>query len=295
MALDSYTRLVFIGDSNSDNGNVLRMTQGTHPKPNTVYWRGRYSNGKTWTDILEEKSNKPALNLAHGCATIDNELVAGTAPMPNGRRAEIPSVLDQVAQLTVAKIDARDLVFIQVGSNDLNSVIDTGPTYNKKADFTPTVLAAKLRQVVEILCLHGAHHVVVMNVRPREDYPGVIALKNPQKLELSRSMTLELNAAIDREMAHLQGALGRDYRVVVFDTHSFQKQITSNPAAFGIDPDWRTPVYTPPSDSLLFGDEQHQQPQLISPDTKLFVDSAHLARRAQELLADQVINALALE
>ncbi|KAJ2711166.1 hypothetical protein H4R19_003377, partial [Coemansia spiralis] len=164
--LGRYARLVFLGDSNADNGNVLRMTGGTHPAPSSVYWEGRYSNGKMWCDHLEDMAGVPVVNIAHGCATIDNALVAGTVPMPGGQRAEVPSVFDQIDQLEalVGHLEPGELVFVQVGSNDLNSLIDAGPTYRRRRDFSPALLAERLTAAIGRLCTRvGARDVLVLN------------------------------------------------------------------------------------------------------------------------------------
>ncbi|KAJ2386930.1 hypothetical protein GGI23_006388 [Coemansia sp. RSA 2559] len=296
MFLGRYTRLIFIGDSNADNGNVLRMTQGTHPKPSNVYVDGRYSNGRMWVDYLDELSGCPgAINLAYGCATIDNAIVSGTVPMPQGsstkEREEVPSTVDQVAQLKEnmggQQLAPTDLVFVQVGSNDLNSLVDDGPTYLIKRDFTPALLAQRLRDAVHMLCTElGARTIVLLNVRSREDYPSIIALGDPQKLELTRNVTRELNSAIDGEMAELQATLGDAFSITVFDTFGFQKRIIADPPAFGVDPDVRTPCF----DENRAGDTQ-----MLNPESQLFLDGAHLAKRAQRLLAADIIRALSLQ
>ncbi|KAJ1789376.1 hypothetical protein LPJ59_005354 [Coemansia sp. RSA 2399] len=296
MFLGKYTRLIFIGDSNADNGNVLRMTQGTHPRPSDVYVDGRYSNGRMWVDHLEELSGcSGTINLAHGCATIDNAIVSGTVPMPQGssmkEREEVPSTVDQVAQLKKnmegQQLESTDLVFVQVGSNDLNSLVADGPTYLIKRDFTPALLAQRLRDVVHALCTElGARTIVVLNVRSREDYPSIIALGDPQKLELTRNVTRELNDAIDEEMAGLQAALGAAFSITVFDTFGFQKRIIAEPAAFDIDPDVGTPC---------FDENRAGGARMLNPDSQLFLDGAHLAKRAQRLLAADIIRALSLQ
>ncbi|KAJ2163107.1 hypothetical protein GGF46_000036 [Coemansia sp. RSA 552] len=276
----AFSRLVFLGDSNSDNGNVFQMTGHTHPRPEAVYWQGRYSNGKMWADHLEDMCSRPALNLAYGCATIDNTIVAGTVPMPGSRpRSEVPSVVDQIEQLRslVGRLEPTELVFIQVGSNDLNALIDSGPTYNIKRSFTPAQLVARLVTAVRQLCEQvGARNVVVMNVRPREDYPGVVALGDPQKTDRTRQDTAQFNTALANELSALQDALGSDYRILVFDTYGFQKHTIPRLAGkFGIDLGLRPPYA---ADAV--------------PESALFVDGAHLARRAHSALALCVVRAL---
>ncbi|KAJ2737091.1 hypothetical protein IW152_000354 [Coemansia sp. BCRC 34962] len=287
MLLNRFDRLVFMGDSNADNGNVYAMTKQTRPMPKHVYMDGRYSNGKMWVDHLSDfATNSETIMMAYGCATIDNDIVAGTVPMPNGTRREVPSFADQVALLCaqVGKLRANDLVFVFVGSNDLNSLIDTGPTYVTKRVFTPEMLASKLRNAVQELCLEiGARNVIVMNVRPREDYPSVLALNNPDAILLTSQVTNALNAAIGKEIAELQRELGGEHMVDIFDMYSFQKRITQDPAPSGIDPNVRAPSYN-----------DTQSIALVNPESSLFLDGAHLAKRAHALLAAEVIKHIAL-
>ncbi|KAJ2392605.1 hypothetical protein H4S02_000688 [Coemansia sp. RSA 2611] len=264
-----YTRLVFLGDSNADNGNVLRLTNGAHPQPSSLYWQGRYSDGKVWADYLAEAASPAvAINLAYGCATIDNEIVSGTVAMADGRRVEVPSVADQTGELEqrIGRLNPTDLVLIQVGSNDLNSLIDSGPYYCRKREFTPLQLAERLCQIIKHLCTQlGARNVLVMNVRPREDYPGVIAL-GPELRELTRQATALFNATVGNGVAALQTALGTEVCLRLFDTYSVQKQI-----------------------GLVAGAADSER----VPDPTLFIDGCHLGTRAQAEIYWHVLEAIA--
>ncbi|KAJ1913472.1 hypothetical protein H4S04_007984 [Coemansia sp. S16] len=292
MLLNRYDRLVFLGDSNADNGNVFAMTKQTRPLPRHVYMDGRYSNGKMWVDHLNDfATTSETIMLAYGCATIDNDIVAGTVPMPDGTRNEVPSLTEQVACLHTqfGKLRSDDLVFVFVGSNDLNSLIDRGPTYITKQTFTPEILATRLRNAVRELCQRGgARNVILMNIRPREDYPSVLALNSPKTTLLTRQVTAALNMAIGKEIAELQMELGGEYMVDIFDTYSFQKRITQDPAAFGIDPDVQTPSYN------VTAVQGQRATDLVNPDSSLFLDGAHMAKRAHALLAAEVIRHIAL-
>ncbi|KAJ2353742.1 hypothetical protein GGF43_003425 [Coemansia sp. RSA 2618] len=261
-----YTRLVFLGDSNADNGNVHRLTHGTHPAPSSLYWQGRYSDGKVWADHLADlASPTPTINLAYGCATIDNEIVSGTVAVPGGQRVEVPSVADQANELEslVKHLNPADLVLVQVGSNDLNSLIDSGSLYQRKCAFTPQQLAERLGHIVRRICVQlGARNVLVLNVRPREDYPGVIALNDPHILEKTRQDTALFNATISNEITALQTALGANYCVSLFDTYTAQKDI-----------------------ALIADPVSGKQ---VS-DPKLFVDGCHLGSRAQKEVFKRVL------
>ncbi|KAJ2005981.1 hypothetical protein GGI04_002037 [Coemansia thaxteri] len=296
MLLNRFSRLVYLGDSNADTGNVFSMTNGTGPMPSHVYWNGRYSNGMMWVDHLNSFGPSESIVLAHGCATIDNSIVSGTVAMPDATSSEVPSLTDQISLLLakVGKLSPEDLVFVFVGSNDLNSMITDGPPYIKKQALTLRLLATRLQQEVERLCLEvGARNAIVMSVRPREDYPGVLALNDPAKLEFTRQATSEFNAMVCQDMAELQERLGSSYRIGVFDTYAFQKRITQDPAAAGIDPDLQTPCNRVAAESAQAPDKQIVVP-LSNPETKLFVDDFHLAKRAQGLLAAEVVRYISL-
>ncbi|KAJ2454891.1 hypothetical protein EV183_001152 [Coemansia sp. RSA 2336] len=253
-------RLIFLGDSNVDNGNVWQLTQHTHPQPSSIYWNGRYSNGKVWADHLAELAGCETINLAYGCATIDNSIVAGTVPMPGGQRMEVPSLVDQmdILQQRVQQLHSSDLVFVQVGSNDLNSLIDTGSLYRRKCGYSPRRLANRLGQAIRHLCITlGARNVVVMNVRPREDYPAVVALKDTQLRRQTREDTAQFNQIIGSEVAQLQAELGTSYHLQLFDTYAAQKEIA------------------------------------LAAEPSLFIDGCHLGSRAQTELYKQVLEAIA--
>ncbi|KAJ2725489.1 hypothetical protein GGI07_001245 [Coemansia sp. Benny D115] len=267
MLLGRYKRVIFLGDSNSDNGNVHHMTSQTHP--------------------------------THGCATIDNTLVAGTVPMPDGTRAKVPSVSDQVQILykQVGTLQKDDLVFIQVGSNDLNSLITTGPLYETYSEFTVQDLATKLAQAVDFLHkkMH-ARQIILLNVRPRNEYPGVIRLNIPEVLKSSEDATISLNQAIAHGVGMLQDSMDAEdvCKLVIFDTYGFQKQLTKDPRAFGIDPAVSEPALVPLEPLLTPGAKQEYLPELKRPETKLFLDDAHFAKRPQALLAAEVVKAVAI-
>ncbi|KAJ2677023.1 hypothetical protein IWW42_000361 [Coemansia sp. RSA 1085] len=257
--MNRVSRLIFLGDSNADNGNVWQLTQQTHPQPNGTYWNGRYSNGKVWADHLAELAGCETINLAYGCATIDNSIVAGTVPMPNSQRVEVPSLVDQIGilQSRAQQLNSNDLVFVQVGSNDLNSLIDTGSLYRRKCEYSPQQLARRLGQAVRHLCAKlDARNVVVMNVRPREDYPAVVALKDTQLRRQTLKDTAQFNQIIGNEAAQLQAELGTNYHVLLFDTYAAQKKIAQ------------------------------------ATDANLFIDGCHLGSQAQTELYKQVLDAV---
>jgi thermolabile hemolysin len=87
-----YGSLVVFGDSYSDTGNIWRASNQTQP-PSPPYYRGRYSNGRTYVDFVREALALPLNNYAWGGATSNNDIVMGYSTFLN---ATVPSFQDQV-------------------------------------------------------------------------------------------------------------------------------------------------------------------------------------------------------
>lgn len=60
--------MVVFGDSLSDNGNAFRKF--FNMVPGNPFWKGRFSNGEIWTDLIAKKL--AVLNLAEGGSTIND-------------------------------------------------------------------------------------------------------------------------------------------------------------------------------------------------------------------------------
>ncbi|KAJ1951581.1 hypothetical protein FBU59_000056 [Linderina macrospora] len=281
MGYAKFKRFVFLGDSNADTGNLLRLTNNTYPDPR-LYHQGRYCNGSIWADQLVAQLGIPSFNDAYGRATIDSELADSTITV-DGAEIQIPALAIQVERLQ--DLGAEDLVFVQVGSNDLNALIDGSVTRVVGDTYTMPQLAGRLLQVVEAIC-EGARHVVVMNVRPREDYPAVLQRNDTEIREKSRRDTAEFNAAVAEGISELNERLGETHTLTVFDTYGFQKRISGDCAAYGIDPDVQTPCISVSSED--------GSAILTNPETKLFYDTAHLAKRPQALLKDAMLEHITL-
>ncbi|KAJ2686205.1 hypothetical protein H4R19_006732, partial [Coemansia spiralis] len=112
------------------------------------------------------------------------------------------------------------------------------------------------------------------------DYPAALALGDPLTREQTGQDAAAFNRALRTSIDALQLALGAGHTIEIFDTHAFQKAIVRDPAAHGIDPDTQTPCYDAPA---------------ATGDSKLFVDGAHLAKRAQALLAADIVRHLVLQ
>src|SRR4051812_8541313 len=64
-----FTKLVVLGDSLSDTGNLFAATGGAIPP--SPYYLGRFSNGPVWVEYLAEALDVPFEDYAYGGAKTD--------------------------------------------------------------------------------------------------------------------------------------------------------------------------------------------------------------------------------
>src|ERR1700739_4767223 len=70
----SYNKIVIFGDSLSDKGNLYKATMNKMPK-SPPYYKGRFSNGLTWSDMaatyFADKNKVNTENYAVGGETVN--------------------------------------------------------------------------------------------------------------------------------------------------------------------------------------------------------------------------------
>jgi len=120
-------KIIFLGDSLSDNGNLYRYDFKIMPK-DPPYFKGRFSNGPTWADYLAEdyqtKFNIASDNYAVGGATtVLRNPLKGCLPLD--LREEIDDYL--VHTVFKAKERADALFIIWIGANDYTSETQQEP------------------------------------------------------------------------------------------------------------------------------------------------------------------------
>ncbi|KAG2485156.1 hypothetical protein HYH03_016046 [Edaphochlamys debaryana] len=110
------TELVVFGDSLSDTGNMFRITNGQVPTPE-AYWRGRFSNGPVWVDLL-------ARGL--GASSVSNYAVGGATAC--GGRNILPSLGQQVTQFLSGQAAGASAASTSPASSASSSSSSTSPS-----------------------------------------------------------------------------------------------------------------------------------------------------------------------
>ncbi|CAF1276330.1 unnamed protein product [Rotaria sordida] len=251
--------IVCFGDSNSDTGNVYKLTGSKWPI-DPPYYKGRFSNGKVW---IEKLGISNLMNYAYGGATTDNNLVQGF----RASQVIVPGVRQQIAiyknTIDLRKINFhRTIYIIWVGEND----------YQLNLALSPSAVVKSLINGINDLIEIGAKHFLIVNQSPLQAYPANQALNIPDYL---KKLTLKHNHNLSNSIRLLQLIFPK-ISFKLFDVYSLITNILINPSTYGINSTtncWSTPNYT----------VVHV---CSTPDTCLFIDEYHFTTRIHQLIAD---------
>ncbi len=199
--LGGITHLYTFGDSSVDIGRGKALTEalvnGENPPEGAYikaedgyYWKGRYSNGKVFTELLAEYLQVDMTNYAVGGAksgpdATGNTNWSGWLPGTGGIEQTKEFVKDQGG-----KVDPNALYLISVGGNDTYNLSIEGETVTSVTNKS----AANIREMVTDLAKAGAKNFVVM-----------LQYRKPEKTlspftEAHQKATLKAMAQAQREL-----------------------------------------------------------------------------------------------
>lgn len=260
------TRLVVLGDSNVDDGNLLRLSGNQVPAaPN---WRGRNSNGPNVADYLARELAVPMRNVAVSGATSGaGNIVPRVAPQ--FASLENTGVSWQIDQLQAqdGRLRETDLVLIWAGSNDLFGV----------ARSDRALVAQRIAQVLrnteaalDRLHAMGARRFVLATRTPRE------AIGTDNDLN-----GIDLNTALSQALPALN-ARQPGLRVQLFDAYASIAAMMREPDRYGF-----TEVKTLCAQVPACANEQHENGTPLA-DRHINWDAAHKTTRVHKLMAEQL-------
>ena len=220
MAHASFSSLVVIGDSLSDNGNVSALTGGAVPP--APYVGGHFSNGPVAAEYMASALGIGLQDFAHGGAKTGTDLAGNDSYLWNlglngtGMGAQVGMF---ASTLGGAAADANALYMVWGGPNDFFE-----PT------MTPAMSAANIGSVISSLYGLGARSFFVPNMPDLGRTPEFLGTT------LSGTMTgatLAFNALLDSEIMSLGLSLP-DASFMRFDTFNFFSQVLAQPGDFGM-------------------------------------------------------------
>lgn len=238
-AAATFTGMVVIGDSLSDQGNTLTITSRVFPVPPAEYTDGvnfgRFTNGLNYVDYLSDSLSVtvvPSLsggsNYATGGARTDFASIGGITIGPFSLLDQRKAYLDSVA---ASGIDPGALHIVWGGSNDLTDMVEAVMA-NPGFDPFPGIENAvnNIVDIIDSLAAANARNILVPNVPNLGLVPLITAggPPVPEASTLSALFNTGLAAAMD-DLRKLYPATS----LIEFDVFSLLTDAFLNPAAFG--------------------------------------------------------------
>jgi phospholipase/lecithinase/hemolysin len=281
-----FSNLYVFGDSLSDPGNTYFIRGEISeppwaPIPELPYESRRFSNGKTWVEILAgETRNHRGGMPAYRSAWFGNYAVAGARAQGVG--AVKPSFGDQVEKyLGVAggTADPRALYVVQFGGNDIRDALESAQTGGDPIAVIGGAIQA-LAYNITLLSNAGARKFLIANAPNLGKVPviGFVGAQVP-----AEQLSVAYNAALDGLLVQLAASGLEIYRIDLF---SFLDAATEMPHGLGF-ADAMTPclqVFEAPATGVC-----------EDADQRLFWDGLHPTRAAHRLLGNIAVNALSLD
>lgn len=257
-----FDTIVSFGDSNTDSGNVYRLTNQKWPLV-PPYYQGRFSNGLVW---IERLGVSDIQNYAYGGATSDNKFIQGytasdTVPVP-GVRQQISIYFNQTNG--IQKNFARRLYVIWVGGND----------YYFNSTLPPAKVSASILNAVKDLLNIGVKHLLVLNQSPMENIPFV---QTEDRIVYYRQRTIYHNNNLSIGIKTL------DYnrqkvQLYFFDTYSFLLRVFTNYSQHSLNT--RVSCWNLSNGQIVS--------QCSNPQSYMYIDQYHLTTTVHELIGNEI-------
>lgn len=301
--LPKWDKLYVFGDSLSDTGNALNLTEGQFPT--FPYGEGRFSNGDIWVDYLSKKLDldielftddtsqgwNNSLNFAIGGATSGEENVG---IVPFGLKQQIDNFKLQSRELEETLDD--DLFSVWIGANDYFSFIEDDPTTeevietnfpNSDREITGAVIKVvdiNIKNAVREIIDAGGENIAIFNLPNIDRTPLAQKLVEKDRVTLQK-LTLLHNRYLSNFIEETQ-VLNPEVNILEIDVDRLFDEILTKPHDFGltniVDNYSGIDLYTGNNSSSAEG----------NPNEYLFFDSVHPTTTAQGLIADLVATQL---
>jgi outer membrane lipase/esterase len=266
----SYGRLVVLGDSLSDNGNLYLASGRTQP-PSPPYFQGRFSNGPVFTEQLGflasnfNGSVTGSINLAYGGSRTDNNVA-----FPPGMRQQLTTYVGRGGAF-----GPNDLVSVLGGANNIFqglsafSILPPASQANPQGYVNPILSAAvaDMNFIVNDIAGRGAGTILVTNL-PRL---GTTPQFSPTPLAaLADYAGSTFNSQL--QTALLTTAAARpNTNIILFDLAKVSDALASSPGRFGL---------SNATQSCLVG-----ATLCANPDSYLYFDGVHPTAAGHRLIA----------
>ena len=211
----SYTKLVVFGDSLSDNGNLYKNTH--HRAPNPPYYKGRFSNGPVWVEVLSTQLNIPLEDYA-----------VGGAQTSGGYFKDIRSQINAYLKAENS-LDPQNLYIIWGGGNNY--------FFHPQREISwvnETILDLKI--AITKLAQRGAKVFLIPNLPALEASPWAIAqdtaAKNNDYTQHMAVLIQAHNAQLKTAVVDLENNL--PIKIIYFDVYALFKDAILHPQKYAL-------------------------------------------------------------
>lgn len=209
----NFNRIIFFGDSLTDNGNFYQTSFKLIPN-SPPYYQGRFSNGKTWAEGV-------AAYYQQFNVQSTNNAVAKQTAQPNTFFTSLSGTVGKYLKSIQALNAANTLFVIWIGGNDyMDGAPQVGP-------YTSTTVN-EIKLNIEKLMAIGGRHFVIMNL---PDLSSVPRGANSALASNLKSLTLEHNRKLESILINLR-VTHPQANIQLFDMYKEFSQITQNPVEY---------------------------------------------------------------
>lgn len=262
--LSNFDKLIVLGDSLSDSGNIFKRFKRIFPSA-IQYYKGRFTNGFTWVDHLSKPNllfNK-CVNLSYGGA------VAGNYKLKEGFACHFLSSIKK--QLKKVKTTKNDLAIMMAGANDYM-------TYKK--DDVDRVIKAQKSNMTKLI-KKGTKNIIIAGIPDISHTPSAKSKTNEQRARLT-SLSMEHNEKV-RSLVNEMSSKHKDIKIHFFDTNKIFESVIEEAKelpGYVIDKSYYSGSYV----------ELNKIDEMVSDHKHIFNDRVHPSEEVHAILAYEFEN-----
>lgn len=221
-------KIVLFGDSLSDNGNLFAISSSAHKVmplvpvvPKEPYYKGRFSNGPVWDEVLTENINIDLANYAYGGAWVEPTWDSGQV-VPFDLNTQVNFYL-----VSASKDSGKEkhLYVLWAGANDYTPG-------RKDIEAATTKTIDIIQKQIEWLVYYGAKHFMLATIPDLGRVPEVVA-KGPD-FAAGVTKSVELHNAKLYKMIDNMKVKYPDVTFVVMDMREPFSDLMDHPEKYNI-------------------------------------------------------------
>ncbi|MGF1727638.1 SGNH/GDSL hydrolase family protein [Photobacterium nomapromontoriensis] len=262
-------RIIALGDSLSDTGNIFNGSQWVFPNRNS-WFLGHFTNGLVWTEYLAKNKGVPLYNWAVGGAAGTNQYVALT-----GIYDQVTSYLTYM-EMAKNYNPQNSLITLEFGLNDFMN-------YNRKVADVKADLSSALIRLTE----SGVSNILLFTLPDATKAPQ-FKYSTQDQIDTVRAKIIEFNSFIEEQAKLYQD---KGLNVVLYDAHKLFEQITSNPKQHGFEnaTDACLNINRSSSVDYMYSHALTNDCAYHSSDKYVFWGVTHPTTATHKYIADQII------